>query len=159
MATGTGSTSKIMHTHNGKGLRQCDLFPRGGKKIRDWRRELKFTRVYDGSLTTYDALLAVGAKVDLLDGQVRSINPEEEKARFVTAMVGMDDPTRRSSSPTAPPRNSLRRAASTVRAATRVCPGARPSPSSSRWASSPTRGEPPTAPCTWTTGASSTAPR
>ena len=96
MATGQWDTHKIMYTHNGKGLRQCDLFPRGGHSDRAYRAELAFTKLYDGNLATLDALLAAGEKVTLLDGQERSDDdPEVEKARYVTAMVGMGYGTKR----------------------------------------------------------------
>ena len=36
---------RIMYTHNGKGLRQIDLFPRSGKKDRAYRAALKYTGV------------------------------------------------------------------------------------------------------------------
>ena len=94
MATGKWDTHKIMYTHNGKGLRQCDLFPRGGHSDRAYRAELAFTKLYDGNLATLDALLAAGEKVTLLDGQERSDDPKIEIARFETAMVGMSPNTK-----------------------------------------------------------------
>ena len=80
-----------MFTHNGRGLRQQDLFPRNGKTDRNYRKALKYTGVYSGTRPTLAELLAAGEKVTLLDGQERSDDPAVEKARFVTAMVGMDD--------------------------------------------------------------------
>ena len=89
-----GQTAAIMYRHGGKSLRQCELFPQGGKPDRKYRRVLKFTEVYSGTRPTYEALLAAGEKVTLLDGQVRSSNTGEEEQRFLTAMEKMSPATK-----------------------------------------------------------------
>jgi len=84
-----------MFTHNGRGLRQQDLFPRNGKTDRNYRKALKYTGVYSGTLPTLAELLAAGEKVTLLRGQTRSSVEAEEIERFETAMVGMGYGTKR----------------------------------------------------------------
>jgi hypothetical protein len=77
------------------GLRQTQLFPQGGKSDRKYRKALKYTEVYSGTRLTYEALLAAGEKVTLLDGQERSDDPAVEEARFATALEGMSHATKR----------------------------------------------------------------
>ena len=91
---GTNGTA-IMFRHGELQLQQKQLFPRGGKADRNYRKALKYTAVYNGDLTSYDDLLAAGEKVTVLRGQVRSSNEEEEEARFVTAMKDMSPNTKK----------------------------------------------------------------
>ena len=75
-------------------LRQNQLFPRGGHGDPAYRKQLKYTEVYRGTLPSYDELLAKGEKVTLFPGQTRSDDPAVEVARFETAMVGMSPNTK-----------------------------------------------------------------
>ena len=97
MPTGeaNAATHTFMYCHGGNGLRQYQLFPRNGQQDRVYRKALKYTKFYSGTLPTLEDLLARGEKVTLLSGQTRSDDPEVEKARYVTAMKDMSCNTKK----------------------------------------------------------------
>ena len=74
--------------------RQRDLFPRGGRRDRAYRTQLKYTKVYNGDLASYDDLVATGGMVALFDGQTRPRTKPALEAMWVTATKDMGSDTK-----------------------------------------------------------------